>query len=176
MTSSSLIINVSSFLTLASHVLLVLFGLALLLRLKVASSVSRAISTYAFHLAFLISILGVVGSLMFSEIIGFAPCVLCWYGRIFLYPQAIILGIAIFRRDNNIVPYILGLSIPGALLSLYQSYAQLGGYSLTPCTSTGGSCSKIYFLEYGYITIPTMAFTAFLLIIILMLVRMKESR
>lgn len=171
MNFSSFVISASSLGVLVSHILIVLFGISLLFRMKIGYRVSYLLSRHAFTFAFAVALLGVIGSLLYSEGIGFEPCLLCWLGRVFLYPQAIILGIALYRRDNSIVPYILGLSIPGAIISLYHAYTNLGGTSITECTSVGGACSKVYVLEYGYITIPMMAFTSFLLIIISMLVR-----
>lgn len=173
MTFSAFIIDASALGTLLSHVLIVLVLFALIFRLKVIDHILRKIAPYMFQFGFVVSLLGIVGSLMFSEVIGFAPCVLCWISRIFLYPQAIIFPIAMKRGDKGIAPYILGLSIPGAVVALYQSYTQLGGYSVTPCTAVGGSCSKVFVLEYGYITIPLMAFTAFLWIIISMIIHKK---
>lgn len=175
MTLSAFIISASAFGTLVSHILIVLVIAGLLLRLKIVDHVLRKVSHYAFHFAFVVALLGVFGSLLFSEVIGFTPCILCWIQRIFLYPQAIILPMAMIRRDKGIAPYILGLSIPGAVVALYQAYTQLGGYSVTPCTAAGGSCSKIFVLEYGYITIPLMAFTAFLWIIISMIIHKRYA-
>lgn len=175
MTLSSFIIEVAGIGTLVSHILIVLFLIALVARVSIAQKISKFLTRYAFHLVFVISSLGALGSLLFSEFMGFEPCVLCWWGRIFLYPTVIISLISIIRRDKGIAPYILGLSIPGALVSLYHAYTQLGGFSLTPCTAVGGACSKIYILEFGYISIPMMAFTAFLLIIITMVIKIKHS-
>ncbi len=172
--SQSFIVNASAIGTLVVHVVLVIFGLTLILHKESAFRFMRYFSPYAFIFSFAVALLGIVGSILYSEIIGFDPCVLCWLERVLLYPQVIIFGIAIFRRDDSIIPYILGLSIPGVILSLYHASVQLGGFSLTACTSEGGSCSKVYVLEYGYITIPLMAFTAFLLIVISTLIRKKN--
>lgn len=173
MSLPSFIIEAAALGTLISHILVVFLVGGLLLGLRTAKKSAHFIGKYAIHTAFVVSLFGATGSILFSEVIGFEPCVLCWIGRIFLYPQVIILFIALIRKDKNIVPYILGLSIPGAIISLYQAYTQLGGHSITACTSAGGSCSKVFILEYGYITIPAMAFTAFLLIIVSMFVQRK---
>lgn len=161
--------------TLISHILIVLFVGGIILRLRIARKAAIFLGPYTPHIALVVALLGAIGSVLFSEVIGFEPCVLCWIARIFLYPQIIILFIAIIRKDKNIAPYILGLSIPGAIISLYQAYTQLGGHSITECTSVGGSCSKVYILEYGYITIPLMAFTAFLWTTVLMVIQKKYT-
>lgn len=175
MTLSSFIIQATALGTLVSHVLIAFFLLALIARLRIGKKIVRIILPYTSHIVFVVSLLGAIGSILFSEFLGFEPCVLCWIGRICLYPVVIISLIAIIRRDRKIAPYVLGLTIPGAIISLYQAYTQLGGRSITPCTSVGGACSKIYILEYGYISIPLMAFTAFLLIIITMIIQIKYS-
>ncbi|MDA1515628.1 disulfide bond formation protein B, partial [Bacillus cereus group sp. TH40LC] len=38
------------------------------------------------RLCLFISLIATCGSLYFSEILGFTPCNLCWYQRIFMYP------------------------------------------------------------------------------------------
>jgi disulfide bond formation protein DsbB len=168
---TSFVIKATALGTLISHIVLVLLGVALMLRVSAVARLIKAISPHVFVFGLIISAFGIVGSLLYSEVIGYEPCVLCWVERVFLYPQAIIFAVAVWKKDVSIVPYILWLSVLGAIVSLYHAYTQLGGYSVTPCTSAEGSCAKVYVLEYGYITIPLMAFTSFLIIIILMLIR-----
>lgn len=120
--------------------------------------------------SFIISFISVASSLFYSEIAGFAPCVLCWWQRIFLYPQAAIFFIALIKKDWGVRKYTLTLSGLGSLVSMYHTYLQFGGEPLAPCSAAGGvSCQILYFVEYGYVTIPTMALTSFTLIILLML-------
>ena len=101
----------------------------------------------------------IVGSLLYSNLIGFEPCTLCWWQRIFIYPQAVLFLVAILKKDRGIFDYALPMSIAAFILSLYQSYSNFSGASLLPCTATGGECSRIYVIEYGYITIPLMSLT-----------------
>src|SRR5580704_12739453 len=54
----------------------------------------------AILLSFLVAFLSVAGSLFYSEIAQFQPCLLCWWQRIFLYPQAILLLVAIIKKDR----------------------------------------------------------------------------
>lgn len=107
-------------------------------------------------------------ALFFEYAGGFEPCMLCWWQRIFMFPQVILLGIAWFRRDSNIVLYSLALSVIGLLVGMYN-YSLLFVPSLAPCVAAGVSCTKIYFLEFGYITFPMWGITGFLLLIALML-------
>ncbi len=121
-------------------------------------------------LAFIIALTGTLSSLFYSQIAGFAPCSLCTLQRIFLYPQVILLGAALWYKNKKLHVYSIVLSVFGGVLALYNTFLQFGGSPFVPCSSgTSVECAKRYFLEFGYITIPTMAFTAFLLIILLLI-------
>ncbi len=121
----------------------------------------------------IIAMTAMLGSLFYSEIAGFAPCVLCWWERIFLYPQAFVLAAAAFVKDKHIRAFCLTFSVIGAVISGYHSYLQYGGSPFISCDAAGAgpSCTFRYFIEFGYVTIPTMALTTFTLIILLMLFR-----
>ncbi len=121
----------------------------------------------------IIAITATLSSLFYSNIAGFAPCILCWWQRVFLYPQAIILAMATFIKDKHIRTFCLTFSIIGAAISIYHIYLQFGGNPLVPCAAAGATvtCTFRYFLEFGYITIPTMSLTTFALLIIFMLLK-----
>lgn len=125
---------------------------------------------------FIVSLVATVGSLMYSEIAGFEPCKLCWFQRIFMYPQVLILVLAMWKKDSRAILYSLFLSIVGVLIALYHYLLQLGVLKSAPCSATGVSCDKVYSFYYGYITIPMMALSAFALIIIFSLVHLARSR
>jgi len=122
---------------------------------------------YALILAFLVSLLATVLSLFYSEIIGYTPCVLCWIERIFIYPQTILLAVAYVKKDTRIADYSIALSVLGGGVALYHYYGQMFNESALPCSITA-SCAQRFFLEFGYISIPMMALTSFVLLIILM--------
>jgi disulfide bond formation protein DsbB len=118
-------------------------------------------------LSWLAAVIATLGSLYLSEVLHFIPCTLCWYQRIFMYPLAIILGIAFYRNDKDIYRYTLPLSIIGMLISGYHILLQKVPYlqQFEMC-KTGVPCSKDYLNLLGFITIPMMAFTAFTIITI----------
>ncbi|OIO19659.1 MAG: hypothetical protein AUJ23_01630 [Candidatus Magasanikbacteria bacterium CG1_02_32_51] len=127
--------------------------------------------------AWLVALFSTLFSLYYSEIVGFEPCSLCWWQRIFIYPQAIILGMAYFKKEfKNSISYSLVLSIIGTIISLYQNYLYYGGKGLFLCSSNpvAISCTKLYVFEFGYVTIPIMALTAFLLIIFFLKIAEKK--
>lgn len=167
MSTTSIIVSTSSLLTLISHIALAIFFVGIWLKVPVVKSVKRFIGRNTLKLSLLFASAGLFGSLLFSEVLGYQPCVLCWIGRIFLYPQVVLIAVAMYFKERIIEKYIVALSLLGALVTLYHSYTQLGGRSLTPCTADGGACSILYFIEYGYITIPLMAFTAFFILIVI---------
>ncbi|MEH7010339.1 disulfide oxidoreductase [Neobacillus niacini] len=118
-------------------------------------------------LAWVAALIATIGSLYFSEALLYIPCTLCWYQRIFMYPLAVILGIAFYRNDNGIVKYTIPLSIIGMLISGYHTALQKIPYlqQFEMCKS-GVPCSKDYINWLGFITIPILAFTAFTIITI----------
>ena len=82
-----------------------------------------------------------------------------------MYPQVILLGIAMLRKARSISYYIIPLSVIGAAISIYHYIIQRLDYA-SSCAADGVSCASKYIFNFGYITIPVMALTAFLLIII----------
>ena len=126
--------------------------------------------------AFLVALIATLGSLFYSEVAHFTPCTLCWYQRIFMYPQAVLFGLALWKKDRGIAVYGLVLSVIGALLALYHYLLQLGVAPELPCAAIGYSaaCSQRFVMTFGYITIPLMALTAFLLIMVSMISLKKK--
>jgi disulfide bond formation protein DsbB len=129
-------------------------------------------------LAFIVASIALLGSLTYSDILGYEPCKFCWFQRIAMYPQVILLGIALFKRDITFATYSISLSAIGALIALNHYILQLTGTSVIPCSAVGYSisCSKVFVLRMGYITIPLMALSAFLLMIIAMMYARKNIR
>jgi len=115
----------------------------------------------------IVALVATLGSLYLSEIALFAPCKLCWFQRIFMYPQVIILGIALFKRQKPAALYGIVLSAIGSLFSAYHYYIQVLSPRLAPCSVNDPvSCTEKAVIHYGYITIPLMCLTAFILIIL----------
>ncbi|MGG1676763.1 disulfide oxidoreductase [Neobacillus sp. NRS-1170] len=123
------------------------------------------------------AIIATLGSLYFSEVMHFVPCTLCWYQRIFMYPLAIILGIAVYRNDRGIYKYVLPLSLIGILISGYHTLLQKIPYlqQFEMCTS-GVPCSKDYINWLGFITIPLLALIAFITITISLVILARSQK
>lgn len=129
---------------------------------------SRGAGVYTLYFAWLIAVVATGGSLYFSEIAGFAPCELCWIQRIFMYPLVILLGIACFKGDRHIIPYVLPLTIIGGCFSIYHYIEQKANLFPSICTGDGVPCSGEYINEFGFITIPLLALAAFVAITVLL--------
>lgn len=104
------------------------------------------------------------GSLFLSDVAGFNPCRLCWYQRIFMYPLVLIGGVGLIVNEK-VEKYILPLAIIGFSIATYHYAMQLFP-NLLECSEEAAKCSTIQFASFGYITIPLMASTAFLMIIL----------
>lgn len=139
---------------------------------------NRFIKDNGLHLAWVVAVVATLGSLYFSEIMEYIPCKLCWIQRIFMYPLAIILGIAAIKRDFKITTYVLGLTIPGGLFSLYHYLYEKTDWFKGAATFCGKDpCDIEYINWFGFVTIPFLALTAFILITLLcILIRRAESR
>lgn len=131
------------------------------------------------YLAWVIALVATLGSLYFSEIKSFVPCVLCWYQRIFMYPLAVLLGVAAFRADLGIRAYALALAGLGWAVALYQNLEVWGVVQSLKACSIGpigtGCDAKWPWLGTGsgqaisnVVTIPVLSMTAFTLILILL--------
>lgn len=123
------------------------------------------------------ALIATLGSLYFSEVLGFVPCDLCWFQRIFMYPQTVILAIAAVRKDFAAARYSLALSIVGGVISLYHYSLQKIPFFQNYAISCGRvPCTGQYINWFGFITIPFLALTAFLIIIWLSLAILKQQR
>jgi disulfide bond formation protein DsbB len=72
------------------------------------------------YLALLAAWVATLGSLYFSEVAGYVPCVLCWYQRILMYPLALVLAIGLLRRDPHLPVYVLPFSLTGLGIATYH--------------------------------------------------------
>ncbi len=171
-----LVSNLNYFLasaTLLSQVFFVVFIIAYFLRKKNTALYSffQIAAKYALPLAFLLALGATILSLAYSEVFGFIPCGLCWLQRVFLYPQTVLLGMALWKKDSRIADYIIALSILGAIVALDQHFLQMGITGGLPCPASGNTdCAKRILFEFNYITFPLMSFTAFVWQIGLMLI------
>ncbi|MCS6841227.1 MAG: disulfide oxidoreductase [Roseiflexus sp.] len=129
---------------------------------------SAFFAIYGRHLALLQATVATGGSLFMSEALGWIPCVLCWYQRILMYPLVFLILIGILRRDRGLHLYVLPLSLFGACVSLYHYLLIKTDWLPPPPCVDGIPCTVDYLNILGFINVPFMALTAFLIISFLM--------
>lgn len=123
------------------------------------------------------ALIATLGSLFYSEVMGFVPCELCWIQRIFMYPLVMIYGVAAFKKDISIALPGLFLSGIGMFISAYHYLLQ----KLPVLHEAGASCGIVpcntqYVNYFGFITIPFLAGTAFIIIFTLHIVLLKHAK
>jgi disulfide bond formation protein DsbB len=165
------IVTTLAILAVVAVVLAVVLGVALALP-GPRATLSRALAGQARHpvgWAFLVALIATLGSLYLSEIARFVPCELCWFQRIAMYPLVVVLGVGLLRGETGVWRYALPLPVIGVLISIYHIVIQWQpNLEVTEC-STGVPCTGRYLQVMGFVSIPTMAGAAFLLITVLLL-------
>jgi disulfide bond formation protein DsbB len=128
-------------------------------------------------LAWTLALVATVGSLFFSEVMQLPPCVLCWYQRIAMYPLVLIIGIGIISKDVRMKIYALPLCLVGLAISVYHNLLYYGiiPESIMPCQQ-GISCTSRQIEWLGFITIPLMSLTAFILITICLFLHKSRGK
>jgi disulfide bond formation protein DsbB len=135
------------------------------------------IGRMALTLAWVIALVTTLGSLYYSKVLEYVPCELCWYQRVCIYPFAVILGIAAWRRDAGIRVYAIPVFAIGMVISVYhawiQAYPPDGGTSF--CTADV-PCTTPYVWELGFVSLPFMALSAMVAMTVLLLVARPAPR
>jgi disulfide bond formation protein DsbB len=132
---------------------------------------------YELWAAFVVSAVATAGSLFFSETAHFVPCELCWFQRVCMYPLSAATLVLALAGDHRAARWLLPLPVVGACVSIYHLLvenavvAQAKGCLI----SAPGGCATKWINEFGYITIPTLALTAFLLLIGFLTLAAEES-
>ena len=117
---------------------------------------------------FVVAALATIGSLFFSEVARFEPCRLCWYQRIAMYPLVVILGIAAWRRDPGVRQYAAPVAVIGTLIATYHYALEWLPWLDSDACSASTPCTIIWFREFGFISLPYLALSAFVLIVALL--------
>ena len=131
-----------------------------------------AISDAGVWLSLLVAVGAMLGSLYFSEIADFVPCRLCWFQRIAMYPLTAVLLVGAIRKDPAVRWYVAPLAVIGAAISAWHTLIEWRPQlDNGECELTGPSCTYVWFREFGFISLATMALTGFLTILILLFVR-----
>lgn len=126
--------------------------------------------------AWLVAVIATAGSLWFSESAGFPPCELCWYQRIAMYPLVVVCGVGAATRDLGSWRYGVPLAAIGLVIAAYHVALQFQPSLDVVSCDVGAPCTGRYVLVFGFISIPTLAGAAFLLILGLLVTSRTVSR
>lgn len=148
-----------------------LFGILIFFRSR-NNSVLLFFKKYTFVFGFIIALTSTLLSLFYSSVVGFPPCELCWVNRIFIYPQVLLFGMELYKRDRAIVDQSIALAILSIGTSIFHVYIENGGASSLACatgSATEVSCAVRYIYEFSYVSMPVMALTVSVFVLTLLL-------
>lgn len=133
------------------------------------------IRTGGLGLAWLVAAVSMSGSLWFSEAEGFLPCRLCWFQRGCMYPLVVVLAVAALgarlgrpaleRRARQLA---VGLAGVGAAIASYHVLIERFPTLETGACDPTTPCALVWFERLGFITLPYMALSGFVLILTLL--------
>lgn len=128
-------------------------------------------------LGWLIACISTLGSLFFSYVMEFAPCILCWYQRICLFPLVLILARGLFPLDRHVIKYAWPLAALGWLLAAYHNllYAELIPAGMQPC-SKGIACTEEHIELFGFLSIPQLSLISFTTLVFILIILQRRSR
>ncbi len=164
----NLLLGFGSLILLAISLILILMLLFVPKRNGVLDFVHQNFLLLGFLAAFSASLF----SLVYSEIVNFAPCYLCWLARIFMFPMAIIFGVALYYKDRGVTKYIIALLAPAFAVSLYHNFMQyFADTGNLPCDASGVSCYQSLIPEFGgHLQIPTLSLISLIALLSIVLV------
>ena len=128
------------------------------------------------QLAFSVAAVATAGSLWFSEVGDFVPCEYCWYQRILMYPLVVVLGVEAWRpgmgslrgAGRRLRWQALPFTVVGLVLSAYHVQLQWFPEQGSSCDLTA-PCTQQWVDEFGFVSLPLMAFLGFAAITVLVL-------
>ncbi|WP_323804414.1 disulfide bond formation protein B [Sulfitobacter litoralis] len=127
--------------------------------------------------AWIVALASSLAVLYIGEVLGQAPCNLCWFQRAFMFPLAVVLGLGLWWQDYGVGRYGVALALGGAAIALWHLglYTGILPERIQPCTATGPSCTDDNQVFLG-LPIPLLSLIAFGLIAILSIFSLKAQR
>lgn len=130
-------------------------------RLVLSAFVAKHLEPNAIALALVPSVLSTLGSLWLQfGPMQLVPCLWCWVQRGFIYLQVLVLiaALALYGRRIMLARVSSILAVVGGLVSLYHIAIERIPTLSTVCSIAQRACTVIQVQEFGFVTIPTMAF------------------
>lgn len=117
-------------------------------------------------IAWVTALLALVGSLFFSEVLAWPPCLLCWWQRVAMYPLVVIIAAGLIMGDPKMKVYSLLLAVAGLGIAVYHNLLYYGiiPENIQPC-SEGLSCTERQLELWGFVTIPLLSLLSFVVVI-----------
>jgi len=141
------------------------------------SRVNNWLNENSMYIALAAAWIAMCGSLYFSEVAGYVPCLLCWYQRILMYPLAGVIAIGLLRRDANLPYYVLPFSLLGIGVSSYHYLLEKTDlFDGAAVCRSGVSCTTQWINWFGFMTIPFLALIAFIVITIMAVIAMANHQ
>ena len=133
---------------------------------KVTTKTVEDWNSWWLFVAWMIAAGSTLAALFIGEIVGQIPCNLCWFQRVFMFPLAILLGIAAFRLDVGIRIYAMPLVLFGAAIAAFHTLIYFGliDEGITPCARVGPSCAGADMTIFGGVPLPLGSLLAFIAI------------
>lgn len=146
---------------------LVVFAARLLYsRSASARAIVSAFAPWALPLAAAVTTTCALGSLYFSEIVHYKPCKMCWYQRTMMYPLGVILIVAALVKDKRVWRYAVPLASIGIAISTYHWFLERFPNLDAGVCDVEVPCEFVWFQNFGFVTLPFMAFTGFLAVLV----------
>lgn len=156
-------------------VLLQIALLVILVTWIAKSDLMKFISKHANLILRFVFVGAIVGSLIYQYVLGYPPCILCWYQRIAIFAVGIILFTSDIRIDKTLQRQVSVLSIAGALVAIFHNIIDMFPTGLDVCGVGGPSCLARYVYEFGYVTIPMMSLTVLMFGVLIPIIVKKFS-
>ena len=152
------------------------FGLVVLFaRIFKSKKFLVEVQKIALPLTALITTTAMLGSLYFSEIVNYVPCRLCWYQRAAMYPLAILLIVANFKKFRFTKHIAVSLASVGGAIAMYHWFVERFPDLDAGVCDAKLPCSVVWFENFGFVTLSFMALTAFFTTIVLVTIRTTEK-
>ena len=103
---------------------------------------------------------------LFSLINWLAPCDLCRYARVLMYPLVVISWIGLRQKSTSYIKYVLPFSLLGILLETYHYLLQKANIATSFTCTFSNPCNALQVDYFWFITIPFLCLIAFLIITI----------
>lgn len=84
----------------------------------------------------------------------YAPCTLCWYERICMYPIVAIMMVYYWKPQKDISYYILPFAAIGLLFCVYHSFLQRGRIPAPTICTANAPCDYPVINYFGWMNLP----------------------